>query len=113
MYVNPMELYKMEGENHMAQLNFGHLEYVITNRLRGEFRNPVAERLLKDRCLNAVNLRNINAAGLFNQIVLPQIASYSPRIIRTSEIIEVLKNTGVMDLVYLCINSQYKEEDKR
>ncbi|MBO5178987.1 MAG: hypothetical protein J6B87_01380 [Clostridia bacterium] len=85
----------------MTQINFGRLEHEITNRLRGEFRNPVAERLLRDRCVNAVKLRSIDQAELFSGIIVSKV-----RIIKSEQVIDTLKSSGVLDLVSICINAQ-------
>lgn len=92
----------------MSQLNFDHLEYEVTNRLRGAFRNPVAERLLKERCINAVKLCNINQSNLFDGISITKPNS-AARVIKSEQVVHALKTTGVMDLVSICINAQQEE----
>lgn len=97
----------------MTQLNFDRLEYEITNRLRGAFRNPTAERLLQTRCINAVKLRSIDKSELFNGINITSGKTNVPvRIIKSEQILDTLKNSGVLDLVSICINAHTQEENR-
>lgn len=95
----------------MSQLNFERFEFEVTNRLRGTLNSVTAERILRDRCINAVKLRNIDKAKVFNKIHLYFSSDASPvRVIQTSQIITTLKGTGVLDLISICINAQKEEE---
>lgn len=94
----------------MAMLNFERFEFEVTNRLRGVFNSITAERILRDRCIDAVKLQSMDKANVFNKIHIYSNSSAVPvRIIQTSQIVTTLQNTGVMDLVSICINAQKME----
>lgn len=97
----------------MSKLNFERFEFEVINRLRGALNSITAERILSDRCINAVKMKSFDHADVFKKIHIYSTSSTVPvRIIQTSQIITTLQNTGVMDLVSICINAQNKEANE-
>lgn len=92
----------------MTQLNFDRIEFEVTNRLRGTFRNPVAESLLKERCVSAVKLGTLNQTELFSGIIVTK-PNLTIHVVKSEQVVHALKSTGVLDLVSICINAQKEE----
>ena len=84
----------------MTELKFDRIEMELSKRLRGAFNNITAEYLLQDRCLNAVRLCSIQQTGLFDDIIVNNAT-----VIKSKQVVDVLKVSGVLDLVSFCINS--------
>ena len=93
----------------MTELNFNRIKCEFTHRLRGTLNAPEAEQVLCERCVNAIALRSIDYAELFKEITLDAPNS-QVRIIQSNWIVNVLKNTGTLDLVCICINAQNTKE---
>ena len=95
----------------MAQLNFERVDFELTNRLRGALNSNDAERILHDRCINAIKLKNIDKADVFKKIHVYFRSFDCPvRIIQPPQILATLHSPGVLDLITLCINAQMEED---
>ena len=89
----------------MAILNLDRIEFEVANRLHGLLNNSEAEHMLRDRCVKAITLRSIDHAELFNGISVSK-PNAIVRVIKSEQIVDALKTSGVLDLVSICINAQ-------
>lgn len=85
----------------MTELKFDRIEMEVANRLYGTFQNPVAEQLLQERCISAVAIGSICCTNLFDDININNL-----QIIKSDQVLAVLTNSGVLDLVTICINAE-------
>ena len=96
----------------MQNLRFDRIHAEINWRLLGSLGNKNAEHELKRRCINAIESKTIQ--NLFEPITVhetnPRTQVIRTAFISENKIASSLNSTGVMDLIYICINAQ-KQHD--
>lgn len=92
----------------MANLDMARIENEITWRLFNTFNNREAEKIIKQRCMDAI--KNKTLKSLYKPIKLCTkiedhffVLTFS---VNEPKIVTVLNETGVHDLICMCINAQ-------
>lgn len=94
----------------MANLNMTRVEKELAWRLFNTFGNSRAEEILRQRCLTAIKnktLKNLYAPIKFDKRIKdPYFVLNVSLTITEAKIINVINETGIYDLLCLCINAQ-------
>lgn len=92
----------------MCNLNIPRITAELDLRLCNAFGNREIEKIMKERCLNAI--KNKTLANLYDPIKLSKKIEDHYYVLITSvneaKIVSVLTETGVHDLICMCINAQ-------
>lgn len=92
----------------MHELRFERIKQEIYWRLLASFNNHSVEQELNERCINAIKTKSLE--NLCSPItIVKELKNHGPMVYFSAteqRISEVLSETGVMDIICMCINAQ-------